>query len=137
MRSAVGVPPGSFVTSGFVVIEFSSSAATRRSCVVLPQPSLPSKGMNMVAGLLGRRVPSNLATLQPFAQSPQVMLPHQSLEHILARQPPQALAPLRALGHPGQLLGGCRGRRILRAAGVAEVGMLAVEDRARLAPRVL
>jgi len=44
MRSAVGVPPGSLVITGS-----RKRSATRRNCVVLPEPSIPSKVMNMRA----------------------------------------------------------------------------------------
>src|SRR5947209_9957727 len=47
MRSPIGVPPGSFVTSAD-----GSCPASRRSCVVFPEPSIPSNVMNTAARIL-------------------------------------------------------------------------------------
>src|SRR5262245_30780116 len=118
MRSAVGVPPGSFVITGL-----SSIAATLRSCVVLPEPSMPSNVMNM--------------SVQSVADAAKVVLPHQPLNNSVPRHLPQPLPPLRAPGQPYQLVVAGGRSFVVHAEEVPELGVLAVEDRAGLADRVL
>src|SRR5207249_654375 len=77
MRSAVGVPPGSLVARAFGI-----RSASLRSCVDFPEPSMPSRVMNMLA--------------QPIPQPHQVMLTHQLLEDIVPRQESKPFAEARA-----------------------------------------
>src|SRR5438093_13029299 len=142
MRSATTVPPGSLVTRTFGI-----RSASFRSCVVFPEPSIPSSGMNMVARLLGCWVawllkaqqPSNLATQQPVLQPAKIMLAHQFLEDIIVCQKTKSLAQPGATAEPRELvlIGEHARLELVHAEEVAELGMLAIENRSRFADCVL
>src|SRR5437867_12229372 len=109
MRSATGVPPGSLVTRTFGI-----RSASFRSCVVLPEPSMPSRVMNT----------------QPVFQAAKIMLAHQLLEHIIVRQETKSLAEPGATAQASELalVGQSARLELVHAQEVAELGMLAIED---------
>src|SRR5437588_3932633 len=78
--SAVGVPPGSFVSSTSGI-----RSASLRSCVVLPEPSIPSR------------------VIKTISQPAKVVLAHQFLKYVVARQEPKAFAEAGAAAEAGEL----------------------------------
>src|SRR5947207_9800032 len=149
MRSASGVPPGSFVTTTFFP-RSRNVAARRLSWVVLPEPSMPSNVMNIGARFYWeRRRPRRLVRGRParpaasrrlpgrrgrrrsesVAESAQVMLAHQRLEHLRPCEQAEALAEVGAAAQFGEraLVGERSLRQLVHAEEVAELGVLAVE----------
>ena len=76
---------------------------------------------------------------QPIPQAAQVVLPHQRLEHAVRGQHAKAFAEARAAAEVGEAaLVGERARlQLVDAEEAGQLGMLAVEDRAGMADRVL
>src|SRR5207249_404130 len=118
IRSAVGVPPGSFVTS-----TLGMRSASLRSCVVFPEPSIPSSVMNT----------------ETVFQPAKIMLAHQFLEHVVARQKSKPFAKPRSTPQARELplVREAAGLELVDAEEVAELGVFAVEDRSRFADCVL
>src|SRR5688500_5061697 len=124
LGSDIGVPPASFVITQARPCS-RNHAPTRWICVDLPGPSGPSNVMNI------RR--------QSVLEAAQVMLAHQRLEDLLAREQAKAFAEARFAPQLRELRfvrEGARGE-LVDAEEVSELGMLLVEDCARLADGVL
>src|SRR3954452_24352946 len=138
MRSASGVPPGSFVMTAPGM-----RSASRRSCVDFPEPSIPSNVMNMgfVNSILrvAKRPSGSRLLPKPIPQSPQVMLAHQRLENSIRRQHTKPFAEPRAAAEVREpsLVRERPRFELVDAEEARQFGMLAVEDRAGTADRVL
>src|SRR5687767_14716281 len=76
---------------------------------------------------------------EAVAQAAEVVLTHERLEYRGPRQDAEALAETRLAAEPGELrlVGEAPRMQLVHAEEVPELGMLAVEDRPRLADRVL